>query len=163
MKAHLTFGIFLFLVTVWCAGIVAAPLLRGSPGVGGRISGMLYETYGRVCHQIDGRSFHLHDQKFAVCARCSSVYAGFWMSLLLYPLVWGMRKRSVPPVQWLLLAALPMVGDVVLSVTGIHGSTLLTRGLTGMMLGFVLPLFTVPTLMEATERLGVNPVGRADF
>ena len=149
-------------MTLWCLGIVAAPLLTGLPGVGGKLSGFLYETYGRVCHQIDGRSFHLHGQKLAVCARCSSVYAAFWFGLLLYPFVWGMKKRTVPRATWLLLAALPMVVDVVLSVAGIHGSTLLTRGVTGMLLGLFLPLFTVPTFLDASEHLGIESVGRPD-
>jgi hypothetical protein len=44
---------FISLSFVWCAGIFAAPLLQNA-GMHAA-AGMLYEAFGRVCHQRAGR------------------------------------------------------------------------------------------------------------
>jgi len=153
MKPHLTFLAFVVLVSLWCAGIVAAPVLHADHGFGGNVSTALYSFFARVCHQIDQRSFHLEGEKLAVCARCSSLYLAFWLSLLAYPLTVGLRRQGAPARHWLLLAVVPMLVDVSLNLFGVHGSTLLTRAVSGAILGAVLPPYVVPALLDAVQRL----------
>src|SRR5687767_6864982 len=46
-------------------------------------SSAVYGAFGRVCHQIPERSFHVVGQPLAVCARCTGLYVGFAGALAL--------------------------------------------------------------------------------
>lgn len=142
--------VLILLVAAWCGGIFLAPALSGSvPGV----SSVLYACYEPICHQIDGRSFHLEGGKLAVCARCTSIYLGFFLALIAYPLFRKLDDRQVPSRMWILLAIIPMVIDVVLNFLGAHTSTLFTRAVSGGLFGLILPFFIVPVLIEAVSQL----------
>ncbi len=142
--------IIILLCVAWCAGIFAAPLLEraGDPGT----SAVVYEFYGRVCHQIDNHSWHIAGAKFGVCARCTSIYVSFTVGTL----VWMLIPRRVParPRRGLLfIAAGLMLLDVVLNTLGVHASSSLTRAITGSALGVVLPWIVLPVLLEAIDQL----------
>ena len=145
-----TYLVFLALVAAWCGGILLAPILdavhRGA-------ASMLYSFYSPICHQIDGRSFHIFGEKLGVCARCSSIYFSFLLSLLIYPHLKKVTSPSLPKTHWVALAVLPMVIDVLLTFTGIHSSTLMTRAFTGALFGFILPFYLLPPLLEAIGQL----------
>ncbi len=145
--------VFLILVSLWCSLIVAAPLLRSATASHSTTSGFLYKVFGTVCHQIDERSFHVAGEKLGVCARCASLYFGFWLSLLLIPFAPRNRDQAVPPIAVLAVPLLFMGADVFLTIVGIHESTILTRTLTGGALGIVLPWFIVPPLIDAIDRV----------
>ncbi|MEK6565803.1 MAG: hypothetical protein AABZ41_03750, partial [Bacteroidota bacterium] len=53
LRTYLT---LLFLVALWCATLLAAPLLQSW---GGPPGGFFYEAFSKICHQMDQRSFHL--------------------------------------------------------------------------------------------------------
>jgi uncharacterized membrane protein len=152
--------IFLLLVAAWCGGIILAPALSGPmPGV----SSALYACYEPICHQIDGHSFHLGDEKLAVCARCSSIYFGFLLALIAYPFIRRLGNASVPPRPWIVLAIGPMILDVMFSLVGFHASTLLTRAVSGGLFGLVIPFFIVPVLTEAVTQLRGQLSSRGGF
>lgn len=147
---HRIYLVLLLLVAAWCAGFFLAPSLSGSvPGV----SSLLYACYEPVCHQIDGRSFHLEGEKLAVCARCTSIYVGFFFALMIYPFFRKLSEQSVPSRMWILLAVVPMALDVTLNFFGLHASTLLTRAFSGGLFGLMLPWYIVPVLIEAVSQL----------
>lgn len=54
----------------------------------------VYLAASRVCHQHPERSFHTHDVKWPVCARCAGLYLGAPIGLLLAGLVsrWSRRR-----------------------------------------------------------------------
>jgi len=58
---------------LWCAGIVLAPLLNLRP---------VYEFFALICHQDPNRSFTIAGTPLPVCIRCTSIYFGFFLSLL---------------------------------------------------------------------------------
>jgi len=145
--------IFTLLVAFWCSLILAAPILRSGMGSTMHLSGMVYDAFGAVCHQIGDRSFHLEGEKFAVCARCASLYFGFCFSLFLMPFASRSLKRIVPPNAVLAVPAFLMFIDVSFTLVGVHESTLFTRAITGGSLGIVLPWYIVPPLIDALERL----------
>lgn len=137
---------------LWCFAILAAPLFIASGEFLQSSSGFVYQFFGRVCHQFDERSFHLDGQKLAVCARCSSIYFGFFLGLLSVPIFRRLRAMPFPP-RWILFAAvLPMLLDVGLAVFDLHESTLWTRGLSGGVFGLIVSYFILPGFLAAFRR-----------
>ena len=145
-----TYLTLLLLVALWCAALLAAPLLQswGSP-----VGGFFYEAFSKICHQMDQRSFHLAGLKLAVCARCSSIYFGFLLTLLGLSLLGPLEKLRVPRLLWLGCAILPMLLDVFLNDSGILFSTLTTRAVTGVIFGAILPFYIAPPLLEAVAQI----------
>jgi uncharacterized membrane protein len=154
------YTILLLLVALWCSGILLAPVLQTSnPGA----ASILYSVYSPMCHQIDGHCFHLFDAKWGVCIRCSAIYFSFFLSLLFYPLLRRLSAPSYPQRWWVVLAVAPMIIDVFLSFTGIHPSTSLTRMISGVLFGSVLPLYIVPPLLEGVAQLRSQLSARGGF
>lgn len=128
------------------------PALLADLPSGKAVADALYQFFSLICHQLDARSFHIGSQKLAVCIRCSSIYFAFFLSLLLYPFL-KLFRHDYPPRLVLLLAALPMAADVVLNVAGVLSSSAISRVITGVLLGGVLPFYVMPSLQEAVEQL----------
>jgi uncharacterized membrane protein len=147
-RSRLYFSI-LILTALWCAAIVAAPVLQLT---GSQSSTLFYSLFSRVCHQFPDRSFLVSGEPFAVCMRCSSVYFGFLLALMLYPFL-SSRRPGVPPPWLLLLALCPMAVDVALNVVGIHESTSWTRTVSGGLAGLILPFYLVPVLQDAVQHI----------
>jgi len=130
--------------------IVGAPLAaaRGYSGA----AGVIYQSFSVLCHQIPERSYFIAEHKLAVCARCTGLYAGFALTLLLYPLVRPLRTVEWPRREWLLLAALPMGIDFSLTFLGLWENTHTSRLLTGLLLGGASVFYVMPGLMELATR-----------
>jgi len=155
-----TYLALLSLVVLWCGGILLAPAVSATvPGV----SSFLYSFYSPICHQADARSFHLFGQKLAVCIRCSSIYGSFFLSVLVFAVTQRFSARSMPNRLWIMLAILPMIVDVLLTFTGIHVSTMLTRVVTGALFGSILPFYVVPPLLEGIAQLRNQYLARGGF
>lgn len=139
------------LVAFWCAGILAAPMLKHAGLYGS--ADVAYSTFSRVCHQNDARSFHVEGEKFGVCIRCSAIYFGFLAGLLLMPLSGALRSLRIPGPKLMIAVIVPMVIDVMLNDTGLHASTTMTRVVTGLLFGGVMPWCIIPLLIEACSQL----------
>ncbi len=137
------------LALVWMGMIVGAPLAEAHGYVG--LAQVLYKAFDPLCHQISERSFHLEGHAFAVCARCTGIYAGFAAGIIFYPLVRSLRRTDTPARVWLLLAVLPLAVDWSLGFFGIWANTHLSRFLTGALLGVVCALYVVPGLMDVLQ------------
>jgi uncharacterized membrane protein len=143
--------IFTFLVALWCAGILAAPLLAHAGMHRG--ADMVYSVYSRICHQNDASSFHVEGEKFGVCIRCSAIYFGFLMGLLFMLPLGAVTQPRIPKPMLMIAVILPMVVDAVLNDAGLHASTTMTRVATGLLFGGVMPWCIVPLLIEACLQL----------
>lgn len=137
----------------WCTLLVAAPLLASFGGRSALTASYLYEMFSRVCHQIDSRSYHIAGFKFAVCIRCTAIYASFLGGMLLFPLLKSATIARQKSLLILMISLIPMGIDVGLAVLGIHESNTFTRTVTGMLFGFALSIVLVPTLEEVTGQL----------
>jgi uncharacterized membrane protein len=144
------YTILVLLAALWCIGILLAPALQANHPV---VSSIVYSAYSPICHQIDGRCFHLFDAKWGVCIRCSAIYFSFLLSLLCYPLFRHLSSPAFPGRWWITLAVAPMVLDVLLNIVGMHPSTPLTRTITGMLFGSILPFYILPPLLEGVAQL----------
>lgn len=128
------------------AMILAAPLAQA--GGHNAFAFAIYGVFGRLCHQIPERSFFIAGHQFAVCARCTGIYAGFMVATLGYPLLRSLRRTDTPPRLWLFLAAAPLVIDFSLGYFGLWENTHLSRFLTGALLGSVALFYVMPGLVD---------------
>jgi len=131
--------------------IVAAPLLLASGHTFFALA--IYEIFSHLCHQLPERSFHVEGQKFAVCSRCTGIYFGFALSVLLYPLARSLKRIDTPHVNWLLLATAPITVDWALGATGLWDNTHLSRFLTGALFSAAAAVYVVPGLIDLGHSL----------
>ncbi len=113
---------------------------------------MIYRAFSFVCHQIPERSFFIAGHQFAVCARCTGLYAGFTVATIAYPLLRSLRQVDAPPRKWLFLAAAPLAIDFALGFLGIWENTHSSRFITGALLGAVSVFYVMPGLMDLSLR-----------
>jgi uncharacterized membrane protein len=112
----------------------------------------IYRTFSYVCHQIPERSFFIAGHQFAVCARCTGLYAGFTVATVVYPLLRSLRQTEAPARKWLFVAAAPLAIDFALGYFGIWENTHSSRFATGALLGAVSVLYVMPGLMDLSLR-----------
>ncbi|HEY6188215.1 MAG TPA: DUF2085 domain-containing protein [Pyrinomonadaceae bacterium] len=129
--------------------IIAAPLLmaHGHTALGLAI----YDGFGKLCHQLPERSLHLEGNKLAVCSRCLGLYAGFALSVLLYPLARSLNRVDTPRRLWLLLAALPIGVDWTLGFFDLWANTHLSRFMTGALFSAVAAVYILPGLIDLSQ------------
>jgi uncharacterized membrane protein len=145
-QAWKVWTISLLVVFAWVFVILLAPIAKASGFES--LSATIYTFFSVICHQIDSRSFHVEDHKFAVCARCFGVYFGLFFGFLIYPLIRKVDEIEPLPRFWLFLSMIPIGIDWSLGVFGIWENTHLSRFLTGLILGAACAIFIVPALVE---------------
>ena len=168
ISSLLVWAITAALVLFFVSLIVVAPLAH-THGYNSSAF-VLYQMFGRVCHQIPERAFYLEGHPFAVCARCTGIYFGFAAGILIYPLMRSVQRGDTPARKWLLLAAIPTLSDFALGFFGVWENTHLSRSLTGAVLGAVAAFYVVPGLLDLSRmsfrrqpKLSTNPVGSSQF
>jgi uncharacterized membrane protein len=152
-----TYRIVFFASLIWCLLVIAPPIAVHFGAV--RLADLIYGFFSRICHQLDSHSLHLFDVKLAVCARCTAIYFSFFVSLILYPLLLqkilpaALRETISNSPRTLFLSVLPILLDIGVSEIGVHESTLVTRAVTGAILGVALPFILIPPAAEAFKEL----------
>jgi uncharacterized membrane protein len=116
------------------------------------VAGVIYRAFAPLCHQLPERSYFIDGHKFAVCSRCTGIYAGFAFTLLLYPLLRSLRNTATPPRSVLILAALPLAVDFSLTFFGFWENTHTSRLLTGALLGSVAVFYVMPGIIDLSLR-----------
>jgi len=156
--AFYTWGAITAVALLLVGLIVAAPIAAAHGSV--QPSSSIYYAFGYLCHQIPERSFHVAGHKFAVCSRCTGLYAGFALAALVYPLTRSLNRTDTPSRLWLLLAAVPLAIDFGLGYFDIWHNTHASRFVTGALLSSVAAFYIVPGFIElslaAGRRLRLN-------
>lgn len=134
----------LFSSIFWILMIFTAPFLADSSGIAGKLSDFIYLFFSRVCHQDNARSFHIFDNKLGVCSRCLLMYLGFLAGTVAYPLKYRLNNTESPSLIFLFSASTLLFLDVVFDLTGIMQNTFLSRSVTGLIIGFILPFYLIP-------------------
>ena len=129
--------------------IIAAPLLAAANN-GWSIA--IYHAFGFLCHQLPERSYFISGHKLAVCSRCSGIYLGATLTLLVYPLVKSLRSVDPPARKWLFAAAIPLFVDFFLTFVGIWENTHTTRFITGFIFGSAVVFYVMPGVVELSLR-----------
>lgn len=138
---------------LWCLSVIAAPLLVSQAGSPAAFGKLLYSFFHGICHQLDGRSFHVSDEPLAVCSRCSSIYFAFLVGTFLYPLLRSVKDAHDSSRTWLIVAVSPMAFDVFAGLLGVHEVTNATRAITGATFGLLLSFVIIPAAIEAVQQL----------
>ena len=101
-----------------------------------------------VCHQIPERSFHLFGEPLAACHRCTGLYIGFTLGVLVWPRLPALAARLQANPRWVAVFFLPLLvdGAVVLNTPA-------SRFATGLVASF--PVALLPLLALAQRRTGV--------
>jgi uncharacterized membrane protein len=154
---RVTYLLLLTGVVLWCCGIVVAPVLASSGGPSSLVGNSFYIAFHNVCHQIEGRSFHIAGVQFGVCQRCTAIYFSFMLALLLYPAVRDIHNPRMPHRMPLMLAAGIMLLEVAGSWLGFIPLTIAGRLFTGALLGFVLAFYITPACLLCVKELSGKP------
>jgi uncharacterized membrane protein len=148
-KAVIVYAILLLISFAWLAVIFAAPALMAD---GHPLSAMvIYRGLSGICHQIPERSFHLHGFPLAVCSRCTGIYVGFAVGLMLYPFVRSLRNQTMPSRRWLVAAGLPMLIDFGGGYLGLFQNTFVSRAATGGLLGVAFSVYILIGMISVVE------------
>lgn len=143
------FAVWLCVATIALAiliAVFAAPLIKAQGHTA--FASAIYEAFSYLCHQIPERSFHLAGHPFAVCSRCTGLYAGFGFATLALPLARSLKRTDTPHVIWLLLSGVPLAIDFGLTYFGVWENNHFTRVTTGALFGAVAAIYVVPGLIE---------------
>lgn len=154
-KPLFTWLIVLAFAVAFCALVFAAPLALASSYQS--IAATIYLTFSYLCHQIPARSFYLADHPLAVCSRCTGIYAGFLLGVIVYPAIRSLRSTTTPERKWLFIAAAPLVIDFSLEFFGVWHNTHSSRFITGAVLGGVVVFYVLPGLIELSLRERATP------
>ena len=160
LKPIATWVIVLAFALVICFLIIAAPLALG--GGHPSIAYNIYLPFSYLCHQLPSRSFYIAEHPFAVCSRCTGIYTGFLLGVILYPLFKSFRSTETPPRKWLFLAALPLAIDFCLEFFGVWRNTHSSRFFTGALLGMVVVFYVLPGLIELSFRQRASSAARSE-
>ena len=130
--------------------IVVAPVAAASGH--SDVARGIYGAFATLCHQLPERSYFVDGHQLAVCSRCTGIYGGFALTLLLYPLIRSLKSPVMPRPSWLLLAALPLAIDVAVNFFGFWQNTHTSRLLTGAFLGGAVVFYVMPGIIDLSLR-----------
>jgi uncharacterized membrane protein len=131
--------------------VVSAPLAQAHGHTS--FSLLVYRVFSFLCHQIPERSFHISGHQFAVCSRCTGLYAGFALAILSFPVFRSLQKTETPRLVWLFASALPLAIDFSLTYFGIWQNNHFTRFTTGALFGAVAAIFVLPGVIELASQV----------
>lgn len=102
---------------------------------------------GGLCHQKIERTFSIDAFNMPVCSRCTGIYTGIFLSLLVIVLLERKIKGELPSLKIILTAVgifLLMGAEVVLSMLGLIESGNIIRLATGLLTGWFMALLLFP-------------------
>jgi uncharacterized membrane protein len=132
----------------WASALPLASLAASRPvsSVVYLLTLTVYAIGSVICHQRPERSFYLWSHQMPVCARCTGIYAGAALAVVLSPMVRTLQRRlggSPRADTWagpyaatvLALAALPTISTLIYEwTTGVTPSNAI-RAASGLCLG----------------------------
>ena len=117
----------------------------------------IYGAFAIFCHQLPERSYFIDGHQLAVCSRCTGIYAGFALTILLYPVIRSLKHPVMPRPSWLLLAAVPLAIDFAVNFVGFWQNTHTSRLLTGAILGSAVVFYVMPGILDLSLRYPRTP------
>ncbi len=141
-KLWLMYSLLMLIAIVWLAVTFLPPWLTANGHSFSAIS--LYRGLSGICHQIPERSFYWLGSPLAVCSRCTGIYFGFVVGLMLYPFCRNLGDLTIPSRLWLMVGALPMLVDVGGDYFGAFKNAFFSRTATGLLVGIVAAFFLLP-------------------
>jgi uncharacterized membrane protein len=140
--------IILILSGIWCAIIFAAPLLVHNNYQG--YAFFIYKSFSRICHQIPERSFHIFNEKFAVCERCFSIYFSFFTGVIIFPFLKKIFKNRIPSNLFIIIPLIILMLDFIFGIIGFLQNEY-TVIVSGSIFGLFISYFMVYGLLESVK------------
>jgi uncharacterized membrane protein len=139
-QVRLSLFILLF---VWCTGFLL-PVLFPKSGLIEIILPFIRHAYSNVCHQVDKKCFYINGKELLVCARCTGIYLGAFITLFVLLIS---NKKFFMNLKILLMASIPMFVDVLLNTVNIKSYSKVAAFLTGALFGSVVLIYIL-TIIE---------------
>ena len=146
-------GAWIYAVVLIAAGavlslILAVPVWLRGPETQ-RVAGACVKLFfSIVCHQDPDRCIFLGGHALAVCGRCTGIYAGFFLGVLIFPRMRPLGAASAPARTMLTLASLPTVVELAFEWIGGMPSSNAVRAATGACLGAAVPFYMLPAFFQ---------------
>ncbi len=134
----LLYVLTLLLSTAALLAAAAAPLLMAR---GSRSAVLLYAAFSPLCHQDPERCFLLAGFPMAVCARCSGIYLGSFLGLVVRPFVRPLADLRPPRPPAFLAVSLPLAVDAAGNILRLWSSPAPIRFAVGLLWGLILPFY----------------------
>lgn len=125
--------IFFLLISVWLTGIFIEWLFPFQKNLL-LIFPFLEKSYSLVCHQNPNKLVSFNDKHTLVCARCTGIYFGIFVSSTISLFH---SFKILPKLKILFIIALLMIIDVVSTSVGIYNYSKSFAFVTGFLLGSV--------------------------
>jgi uncharacterized membrane protein len=155
---------------LWVAAVIVAPIAIAAQNTAiARGSLLIYGAGHLVCHQRPERSFHIHGRQYAVCARCTGLYASALAGGLMALALGAASMRPSRARVWLGVAALPTLVTVGVELAGLAYPSNTMRMLSALPLGAGTAWLVIATLSgpglqvtttDAEGRGGAGPAPR---
>jgi uncharacterized membrane protein len=114
---------------------------------GSWLAPLLYAVFDPVCHQLSERSFHLWNEPFAVCHRCTGLYLGMALGIALWPAFPMAGRRLLERPRTIVLFAIPLAIDALLL-----DNTPASRFATGLIAAFPVALLPLAAIADLALR-----------
>jgi uncharacterized membrane protein len=98
--------------------------------------------YSRVCHQDINKCVTVHNSSMLVCARCTGIYLGAFLTGIIFLSNKSLRINLYS----IIVMSLPLMLDVLFITTGIYPYTKSFAFITGLLFGGMLYLVTISEL-----------------
>ena len=132
--------ILLLFLLIWIPGILSPCLNINSLNSIYPFQKMLYSN---ICHQDVNKSFTCNDIPFLVCARCTGIYFGAFISAVVI-LILSIKLKF--KTKFLYLLSIPMLLDVLYYSFGIYPYNKFIASSTGLLFGSSIFLYILSTL-----------------
>lgn len=105
-----------------------------------------------ICHQKPERSFYIFGKKFFLCTRCTGLYFGFLIFLILFFLFNWFQQISILKLTIIFLITItPLLIDGLTQLFYLRESNNSLRFLTGILAGFGIALIFAYIIRRLTE------------
>jgi uncharacterized membrane protein len=132
MNRLLYFSVFA-LSAFWCISLISFPWLLQAGHF--NLAAIVSLLGSIICHQDPSRSFHVMNVPLPVCSRCTAIYVGSLLGVLLFPLIRDLTALAISTSYLLILPSLALGLDVVLDFLGIWNNTFISRSVSGACVG----------------------------
>ena len=131
-----------FLLLIWCLGIIFTQV---SPDFAGKlvITKILNYAYSLVCHQTDSDLLHLDNNHFLACTRCTGLYFGALIFIILLIVKPFKVKRGLKPFFFF---SAPLIVDALAISMGIYNYSAAFTFVTGFMCGAITIIYIINTI-----------------
>jgi len=135
----------LILTIIWTMIIVTAIITPLLTAVSPKAGILLYSALRPLCHQADGRCYHIGHFKMGLCTRCAGVFFGLslfgWIAVIFRP----KREMKFP---YFVLTLLPLAVDGFGNLFELWSTGNNLRMITGLIFAFGIVFWTYPFIFK---------------